>query len=163
MYEITPPCYAINTCILYRLCFKRFGFLKEHLIGYTQAKNIFTMLRHLIAEISRSKFHDYRGLRTGATDLKLFVCGVYMLTRRDQNRISAILQTTFPNAFPWTKLTVFGFRCHNWQYANIGPEMVGHRRANKSLFETEIKQFNGEFICPSLGLNVASTRPQCAI
>ena len=37
MYEITPPCYAINTCILYRLRFKQHGFLTEGLIGYTHA------------------------------------------------------------------------------------------------------------------------------
>ena len=36
MYEITPPCYVINTCILYRLYFKH-GFLKKALIGYTHA------------------------------------------------------------------------------------------------------------------------------
>ena len=34
-YEIIPPCYAINTCILYRLCFERHGFLLEDLIGCT--------------------------------------------------------------------------------------------------------------------------------
>ena len=28
MYEITPSCYAINTCILCWLCFKQLGFLK---------------------------------------------------------------------------------------------------------------------------------------
>ena len=35
--EITPPCYALNTCILYQLCFKQHGFLKGDLIGYTHA------------------------------------------------------------------------------------------------------------------------------
>ena len=35
--EITPPCNAINTCILYRLCFKQHGLLLEDLIGYTHA------------------------------------------------------------------------------------------------------------------------------
>ena len=35
MYEITPPCYVINICILYRLYFKQHGFLKEVPIGYT--------------------------------------------------------------------------------------------------------------------------------
>ena len=29
MYEITPPCYVINICILYRLYLKQHGFLKE--------------------------------------------------------------------------------------------------------------------------------------
>ena len=33
MYEVTPPCYVINICILYRLYFKQHGFLKEELIG----------------------------------------------------------------------------------------------------------------------------------
>ena len=37
---------------------------------------IFIMLRHLVAEISRFKFVDYRVIRTGASDLKLFVSGV---------------------------------------------------------------------------------------
>ena len=35
MYEITPPCYVINICILYRLYFKQNDFLKEELIEYT--------------------------------------------------------------------------------------------------------------------------------
>ena len=37
MYEITLPCYVINTCILYRLYLKQQSFLKEELIGYTHA------------------------------------------------------------------------------------------------------------------------------
>ena len=37
MYEITPPCYAINACILYPLCLNNMVFLKEHLVGYTHA------------------------------------------------------------------------------------------------------------------------------
>ena len=37
MHEITPPCYVINICIVYRLYFKQHGFLKEELIGYTHA------------------------------------------------------------------------------------------------------------------------------
>ena len=32
----------------------------------------FIMLRHLVAEISRFKFDDYRVIHTGASDLKLF-------------------------------------------------------------------------------------------
>ena len=35
MYEITPPCYIINICILYRLYFKQNDFLQEKFIGYT--------------------------------------------------------------------------------------------------------------------------------
>ena len=38
---------------------------------------IFIMLRHLAAEISRFKFDDHRVIRTGASDLKLF-WAVYM-------------------------------------------------------------------------------------
>ena len=38
---------------------------------------IFIMLRNLVAEISPFKFDDYRVIRTGASDLKLF-CAVYM-------------------------------------------------------------------------------------
>ena len=37
MYEITRPCYVINICILYQLCFKQNDFLQEELIGYTHA------------------------------------------------------------------------------------------------------------------------------
>ena len=37
----------------------------------------FVMLRHLVAEISRFKFDNYRIIRTGASDLKRFVSGVY--------------------------------------------------------------------------------------
>ena len=37
---------------------------------------IFIMLRHLVAEISRFKFDDCRVIRTGTSDLKLFVGGV---------------------------------------------------------------------------------------
>ena len=33
---------------------------------------MFIMLQHLVAEISRFKFDDYRVIRTGASDLKLF-------------------------------------------------------------------------------------------
>ena len=39
MYEITPPCYAINICILYQLYFKWNGFIKDELIGYTHANS----------------------------------------------------------------------------------------------------------------------------
>ena len=39
---------------------------------------IFIMLRHLVAEISRFKFDDYRVIRTGASDLNLFVGGVHV-------------------------------------------------------------------------------------
>ena len=34
---------------------------------------IFIMLRHSVAEISRFKFDDYRVIHTGASDLKLFM------------------------------------------------------------------------------------------
>ena len=37
MYEITPTCYVMDVCILYRLYFKQNGFLKEEIIGYTHA------------------------------------------------------------------------------------------------------------------------------
>ena len=37
MHKITPPCYVINICLLYRLYFKQNDFLKEELIGYTHA------------------------------------------------------------------------------------------------------------------------------
>ena len=70
MYEITPPCYVMNICMMYRLYFKQHDFLKEELLGYTHP--IFIMLCHLVAEISRFKFDDYRVIRTGASDLELF-------------------------------------------------------------------------------------------
>ena len=37
MYEITPPCYVIHICILYRLYIKQNDFLKEELTEYTHA------------------------------------------------------------------------------------------------------------------------------
>ena len=37
---------------------------------------IFIMLRDIVAEISRFKFDDYRVIRIGASDLKLFLGGV---------------------------------------------------------------------------------------
>ena len=40
---------------------------------------IFVMLRHLVAEISRFKFDDYPVIRTRANDLKHFVGGVYTI------------------------------------------------------------------------------------
>ena len=39
---------------------------------------IFIMLRHLVAEISHFKVDDYRVFRTGASDLILFLGGVYI-------------------------------------------------------------------------------------
>ena len=38
---------------------------------------IFIMLRHMVAEISRFKFDDCRVIRTGSNDPKLFVGGVH--------------------------------------------------------------------------------------
>ena len=37
MYEITPPCYVINICILHRLYIKQYDLLNEELIEYTHA------------------------------------------------------------------------------------------------------------------------------
>ena len=37
IYEITPPCYVMHICILYRLCFRQHGFLKDEFTGYTHA------------------------------------------------------------------------------------------------------------------------------
>ena len=81
IYEITPPCYVIIKCKLYRLYFKQHGFLKKEVFGYTRANfhYIYIMLRHLVAEISRFKFDDYRVIRTGASDIKLF-WAVYITT-----------------------------------------------------------------------------------
>ena len=45
-------------------------FLRKSLLDTLM--QIFIMLRHLVAEISRFKFDDYRVIRTGASDLKLF-------------------------------------------------------------------------------------------
>ena len=45
-------------------------FLRKSLLDTLM--QIFFMLRHLLAEISRFKFDDYRVIRTGASDLKLF-------------------------------------------------------------------------------------------
>ena len=45
-------------------------FLRKSLLGALM--QICIMLWHLVAEISRFKFDDYRVIRTGASDLKLF-------------------------------------------------------------------------------------------
>ena len=73
MYEITPPCYAINTYILHWLCFKQRDFLKEDLIGCNHAN-----CRHATFGCWNIafKFGDYQVIHTGASDLKLFVGGV---------------------------------------------------------------------------------------
>ena len=70
MNEITPPCYVINICISYRLYFSQHDFFKKSLLDTLM--QIFIMLWHLVVEISRFKFDDYRVIRTGASDLKLF-------------------------------------------------------------------------------------------
>ena len=54
MYEITPPCYVINICILYRLDLNNMVFLRNSLLDTLM--QIFIMLRHLVAIISRFKF-----------------------------------------------------------------------------------------------------------
>ena len=50
------------------------GFLRKRILDTLM--QIFIMLRHLVAEISRFKFDDYRAIRTGASDLELFWGGV---------------------------------------------------------------------------------------
>ena len=82
IYEITPPCYVIDICILYRLYFKQYHCLRKSLLDTLM--QIFIMLRHLVAEISRFKFDDYRVIRTGASDLKLF-WAVYLLVMEKRN------------------------------------------------------------------------------
>ena len=42
---------------------------------------IFIMLRHLVAEILPFKFDDYRVIRTGVSDLKLFLGGEHVSTQ----------------------------------------------------------------------------------
>ena len=74
MYEITPPCYVINICICTDYILNNMVFLRKRLLDTLM--QIFIMLRHLVAEISRFQFDDYRGIRTGASDLKLFLGGV---------------------------------------------------------------------------------------
>ena len=49
-------------------------FLRKSLLDTLM--QILIMVRHLVAEISRFKFDDYRVIRTGASDLKLFLGGV---------------------------------------------------------------------------------------
>ena len=51
-------------------------FLRKSLLDTLM--QIFIMLWHLVAEISRFKFDDYRVSRTEASDLKLFLGGVYL-------------------------------------------------------------------------------------
>ena len=80
MCEITPPCYVMNICILYRLYSNNMIFLRKSLLD--TLVQIFIMLWHLVAEISRFKFDDYRVSRTEASDLKLFLGGVYFLCEK---------------------------------------------------------------------------------
>ena len=75
MYEITPPCYAINVCILFRLCLNNMILLRRIILDTLM--QIFVMLPHIFAEIARFKFDDYREIRTGASDLKPFVGSVF--------------------------------------------------------------------------------------
>ena len=70
MYEITPPCYVINACILYDYVLNNTDFFRRILLDTLM--QIFIMLRHLVAEILRFKFDDYRVIRTAASDLKRF-------------------------------------------------------------------------------------------
>ena len=51
-------------------------FLRKSLLDTLM--QIFIMLWHLVAEISRFKFDDYRVSRAEASDLKLFLGGVYL-------------------------------------------------------------------------------------
>ena len=105
MYEITPPCYVINICILYRLYFNKIIFWRKSLLNTLM--QIFIMLRHLAAEISRFKIDDYCVIRTGASDLKLFLGRVHI---KYENRIPFMiwkLQTTFSNL---SSMKVFEFQ-----------------------------------------------------
>ena len=64
MYEITTPFYAIHACILYRLCFKQHGFLKEDLIGYTHANFHHATTfdcRYIAFQISWLPYNPHRG------------------------------------------------------------------------------------------------------
>ena len=75
MYGITPPCYTImhvycTDCVLNNMVFC-WRILLDTLM------QMFVMLRQLVADISRFKFDNYRVIHTGASDLKLFVGGVY--------------------------------------------------------------------------------------
>ena len=74
MFEITPPSYAIKHVYSTDYVLNNMVFLRRILLD-TLIQN-FIMLRHLVDEISRVKFYDYRVIRTGASDLPLFVGGV---------------------------------------------------------------------------------------
>ena len=52
-------------------------FLRKSLLDTLM--QIIIMLWHLVAEISRFKFDDYCVIRTGASDLKLFLGGVFTI------------------------------------------------------------------------------------
>ena len=75
MYEITPPCYAINTVYCTDYVLNNMVFCLRILLD--TLIQIFIMIWHLVAKISSFKFDDYRVIRTGASDLKLF-WAVYM-------------------------------------------------------------------------------------
>ena len=75
MYEIAPLCYVINICALYTdYILNNMVFLRKSLLDILM--QIFIILRHLVAKISRFKFDDHSVIRTGASDLKLFLGGV---------------------------------------------------------------------------------------
>ena len=87
----------MNICILYRY-YLNMVFLMESLLDTLM--QILIMLRHLVAEISRFKFEDYRVIRTGASDLKLYLGGVYTGPTSAANRGSTHLRRTRAELVP---------------------------------------------------------------
>ena len=59
---------------------------------------IFITLRHLVAEISRFKFDDYRVIHTGASDLKYF-WAVYVISARTSRK--------WKHCLPYTRYILF--------------------------------------------------------
>ena len=57
MYEITPPCYVIKYVYCTDYISNNMIFFKKSLLDILM--QIFIILRHLVAEISRFKFDDY--------------------------------------------------------------------------------------------------------
>ena len=67
-------------CIFYRLCLEN-NVIFEMISSRTIKQN-FSILHHLVGEISHFEFDAYRESLTGASDLKLFVGGVWFIVYR---------------------------------------------------------------------------------
>ena len=77
MNEITPSSYAISICMFYRTVYDLTNQIVFYGICLCIIKQNFNILRHLFGKILHLKFNVYHAVLTRASDLKLFVGGVY--------------------------------------------------------------------------------------